>query len=77
MSSSGKELERRLHDFHLDDVGRVVATVMMEHPKKCDCELPPEAYGEVMASALAMLRKHLGEEIEKREIRRWPKVVNA
>ena len=67
----GKQLERELQDFHLADVGRVVARLMMEHPKTCDCEYPPEAYGEVMHSALVFLRKHIGEELEKREIRRW------
>ena len=69
--TAGKQLERELQDFHLGDVGRVVARVMLEHPKTCGCEYPPEAYGEVMDSALVFLRKHIGDELEKREIRRW------
>jgi hypothetical protein len=72
MGFAGKELDRKLCDFHLDDVGRVVASVMLEHPKTCGCEYPPDAYGEVMGSALVFLRKHIGDELEKREIRRWP-----
>jgi hypothetical protein len=72
MVSGVEEMKRQLQDFHLGDVGRVVARVMLEHPKTCGCEYPPDAYGEVMDSALVFLRKHIGEELEKREIRRWP-----
>ena len=72
MAAAVEEMMRQLQDFHLGDVGRVVARVMMEHPKACGCEYPPDAYVEVMDSALVFLRKHIGEELEKREIRRWP-----
>jgi len=68
----GKELDRQLQDFHLGDVGRVVARIMLEHPKTCGCEYPPGTYGGVMDSALIALRRHIGEELERREIRRWP-----
>jgi len=72
MAAVGEALSHQLFDFHLSDVGRVVAKVMTEHSKACDgCSgYPTGAYDLVMAELLINVRAFLGDRLEELEIRK-------